>query len=467
MGAERVSTWRRIMTSVRVRVTAATMVIVAVALVATSVLLVRATERRLTHAVRQEAEQAVDRGAVVIQSKAMPTGPVPVAEPFGSPVVETVGEASTGGSPALPLQLPSVGPGEDVVVEQNVNGVPVLVAVRNVSTERGSIVIFAAARLTEVRRSVDWLRHLLWVAVPLLVLAVGAAAWWLVGRALRPVERLRREVDDIRHRTLHRRLPEQGGTDEIARLTGTLNDMLDRLEVSADRQRRFISDASHELRSPLTTIRAAVEVADAGNGAALDWTGVSSAVLGETDRLEALVAELLLLARLDEESTAAPPAEEVDVDDIVLEEATRVRPRVAIVDVSGVGAVRCAGDRRQLTLLVRNLLDNAARHARIRVAVATRTDGSRLVLTVADDGPGVAPADRDAIFERFTRLDEGRGRGTGGAGLGLALVRAVAERHAGAVTVTDGPLGGASFVVTLPTCGAASPPEAVAQPAVG
>jgi signal transduction histidine kinase len=223
-----------------------------------------------------------------------------------------------------------------------------------------------------------------------------------------------------------------------------MNSMLDRLEGASLRQRRFVSDASHELRSPVASIRTQLEVALRKRDA--DWPAVAAKVLAEDERLEDAVAELLELARAEE---GAPlETADVDLDEVVLDE-TRRGYRVPI-DTSRVSAGRVRGSSAQLARAVRNLLDNAARHARHGVAVELARHDGTVELVVDDDGPGVPPADRDRIFERFTRLDESRARDAGGVGLGLPLVRAIVDRHAGTVTVADAPTGGARFVVRLP-----------------
>ena len=221
--------------------------------------------------------------------------------------------------------------------------------------------------------------------------------------------------------------------------------MLDRLEESSLRQRRFVSDASHELRSPVASIRAQLEVA-LRKGDAADWNAVAGRVLEEDARLEDAVAELLELARAEE---GAPLDQaDVDLDELVLEEARRER-RVA-VDTTKVSAGRVQGSATQLARAVRNLLDNACRHAERRVDVTLAPHDGSVRLTIDDDGPGVAPEDRERVFDRFTRLDEGPRRDAGGVGLGLSMVRVIVERHGGHVGVDEAPIGGARFTVTLP-----------------
>jgi signal transduction histidine kinase len=230
-----------------------------------------------------------------------------------------------------------------------------------------------------------------------------------------------------------------------------MNAMLDRLEGAADRQRQFVSDASHELKSPLTTIRSTVEVAPRhGDGGGDGWTDVRATVLSEVDRMDDMVSDLLQLARLDETGGSPSTRVDVDLDELLGKEASRLRGLGVAVDDSGVGAARVHGDPSGLARLVRNLGDNAVRHARSTVGLGVSDADGTAVVVVDDDGPGVHVSDRERVFERFTRLDEGRTRGAGGAGLGLALVRAVAAAHGGTVRVLDGPLGGARLEVRIP-----------------
>lgn len=288
---------------------------------------------------------------------------------------------------------------------------------------------------------------LLAVAVAGVTGLVAAITWWVVGRALRPVARIRAEVDDITADRLDRRVAVPASGDEIAALAGTMNRMLDRLDAAATAQRRFVSDASHELRSPLATIRQHAELAQLHPDATSvdDLAGV---VHDEGLRMQELVDALLLLTRLDEQ--AALREDLVDLDDLALAEVRRLRAGGATVDGSGIRAARVRGDARLLGQLVRNLADNAARHARSAVAIGVTGRGAEVVLTVDDDGAGVPPDERDHIFERFVRLDEARARDAGGSGLGLAIVRAIAEAEGGGVRVEDSPLGGARFSVVLP-----------------
>lgn len=317
------------------------------------------------------------------------------------------------------------------------------------STGTGDVVLIVVGRSTEQR---DETRAeaagILAITVPLVVLALALIVWVSVGRALRPVEVMRRETDSITAAHQRRRLAVPPGEDEIPRLARTLNEMLDRVEEGQRLQRQFVSDASHELRSPLAVIRHSAEVARMHP----EQVGVASLaddVLAESARLEQLVSALLLLARL--ESGDDIGTDVVDVDDLVLMEVARARDRWRVdIDPSGVGAGRTAGSVVLLGQVVRNLLDNACRHAESTVSVALREHDDVVELRIADDGSGIAPDDRGRVFERFVRLDEARARDEGGSGLGLAIVRKIVESFRGSVEVDESAGGGALFVVRLP-----------------
>lgn len=288
---------------------------------------------------------------------------------------------------------------------------------------------------------------LLAIAVPLLLLLVAVTTWLVVGRALRPVERIREHVDGITAERLHQRVPVPETADEIAALATTMNGMLDRLDAAATAQRRFVSDASHELRSPLASIRQHAELAQAHP----DVTSIgelAEVVSEEGLRLQGIVESLLLLARLDE--GASTHDEAVDLDDIALGEVRRLRAAGLEVDGSGIRAARVHGDPRLLGQLVRNLADNAGRHSRGRVAIGVTPSDRYVSVTVEDDGSGVPAEERERIFERFVRLDEARSRDAGGSGLGLAIARGIAASAHGTLVVDDSRWGGARFVLTLP-----------------
>ncbi len=309
----------------------------------------------------------------------------------------------------------------------------------------GDMTLTALSWLGSVRTGVANLRNTLLLVTPLLIVAVAVLAWMTTGRAFKPVAAITDQVDRITDDRLDERVPVPATGDEIAHLAQTMNRMLDRLSGSRQRQREFVSDISHELRNPIATSRAKLEVG-LNRPEDTDWKDTAAIVLGEQERLATLVEDLLLLARLDENQ--ATTREEVDLDDIVIEEARRLQHRP--VDISRVEPVRLVGDPGQLARVVRNLIDNADRHARGFVIVALRLDDGQAVLTVDDDGPGIPEEDREHVFERFVRLDPDRSRQQGGTGLGMAIVQAVVVSHDGSVSIGDSPSGGARVVVCLP-----------------
>lgn len=293
------------------------------------------------------------------------------------------------------------------------------------------------------------------VALPLVALLSAAIIWWMVGRTLEPVEAIRAEVADITGAELDRRVPEPGTRDEIDRLTVTMNAMLDRVETAAIEQRRFVDDASHELRSPLTRLRSDLEVS-LTHPESIDAASVFARLLDDTVDLQSLVEDLLYLARADASPFVAHdvrqrdgPTPVIDLDDVVLEEAARV-PRAVDCDISGVESVRVPSTGG-LGRAIRNVIENASRHAASRITVSLHMTGRRATLAISDDGAGVAAADRARIFDRFTRLDEARSADGGGTGLGLAIARDIIVRHRGSITFVDPPKGvGATVMIDLP-----------------
>ncbi|WNE98935.1 HAMP domain-containing sensor histidine kinase [Streptomyces luomodiensis] len=306
------------------------------------------------------------------------------------------------------------------------------------------VTVYAGAPLATERGAVSTVRDAMLIGLPLLLLVVAAVTWLVTRRALRPVEGIRREMAAITASTdLSRRVPEPGSHDEVARLARTTNETLAALETSVERQRAFVADASHELRSPVASLRTQLEVG-AAHPELLDVDGAVEDVV----RLQRLAADLLLLARLD--AGERPHGETpVALDALVREElAQRTADRVPVRGETAPVAVR--GSRGQLARVLGNLVDNAQRHARGGVRVAVRAEGRWAVLEVADDGAGVPEGERERIFERFVRLDDARSRDDGGAGLGLAIARDVVARHGGTLTVGAAPEGGALFQMRLP-----------------
>ncbi|MFE9664275.1 ATP-binding protein [Streptomyces sp. NPDC005955] len=314
--------------------------------------------------------------------------------------------------------------------------------------DKGELRVYAGAPLSAERSAVDTATTAMLIGFPLLLGVVGGVTWLVTRRALRPVADIRQEMAAITaSEDLRRRVPVPGTHDEIARLARTTNVTLAALESSVERQRRFVADASHELRSPIASLRTQLEVG-AAHPELLDLEGA----VADTVRLQQLAADLLLLARLD--AGERPGDARLDLAALAREELSqRVGDRVP-VEQELVEDVEVAGSRGQLTRVLGNLVDNAQRHAAtgVRVTVGVR-DGSA-VLAVGDDGDGVPEAERERIFERFVRLDDARSRDDGGAGLGLAIARDVALRHGGTLTVRSSAAGGALFELVLPLAGA-------------
>lgn len=309
-----------------------------------------------------------------------------------------------------------------------------------------TLTVHAGAPLAAEQEAVNTVRGAMLTGLPLLLAVVAAVTWLVTRRALRPVEGIRRELAAITaSEDLARRVPEPGSRDEIAALARTTNETLTVLEASVDRQRRFVADASHELRSPIASLRTQLEVADA-HPELLDLPGA----VADTVRLQVLAADLLLLARLD--AGEKPGAARLEAGALVREEVSqRTGDRVPVaVEAAEDASYEVNGSRGQLARVIGNLLDNAQRHAESLVAVRVAADGSGVRVEVRDDGAGVPEEERERIFERFVRLDDARSRDDGGAGLGLAIARDVAARHGGTLTVHRAPEGGAAFRLWLP-----------------
>ncbi|WP_329391236.1 ATP-binding protein [Streptomyces sp. NBC_01351] len=329
------------------------------------------------------------------------------------------------------------------------------------ATPDGILTVYAGTSLRDVDAADDVTTAALAFGVPLLLATVALVTWRVTGRALEPVEAIRAEVAAITDRDLHRRVPVPATHDEVARLAQTMNTTLDRLEASGARQRQFIADASHELRSPITVLRTQLEVALAVRDPQL-WPELIGGALQDIERLQQLAADLLLLARID----AAQPVSAVPLDltslvgaavDARLGDRVPVRTRLD-------PAVVVTGSELWLTRVVTNLLDNAQRFADREVRLVLRGGAHTAhtaVLEVTDDGPGIPREDRERVFERFTRLDDARSRDHGGAGLGLAIARDLTAHHGGTLTAEDAP-SGARLVVRLPL--APTTPSALSAP---
>ncbi|MET8067318.1 HAMP domain-containing sensor histidine kinase, partial [Micromonospora sp. NPDC005313] len=392
-----------------------------------SALLLGALGWTLQRSVDEEATRTADAVALLAAEDALPD-PLPVAGgQLRVQVVDAQGRIRAASIDADRL-VPMLGPDElrpgqrqRLVVDGRRAGMPGPVRVVTVpaGTAQEPRTVLVAKSLTDVRHSLHVVRNLLLVGFPVLVAGLGVVAWRVVGATLRPVEQLRSGAAEITGRAGTERLPVPAGQDEIHRLAVTLNDMLDRLAASRDRQRAFVADAAHELRSPLTNMRTELEVARR-LGDDTDWPAVADDLLADTERLSRLVDDLLLLARLDEQDARPSPVGPVELGELLWTVAARYpSPPVRLTPPDG--PLWVEGDAGELRRVLVNLVDNALRHAYSAVELAVSgPDSAYHLITVADDGPGVPAADRERVFARFTRLDDARARDAGGAGLGPA-----------------------------------------------
>ena len=308
-------------------------------------------------------------------------------------------------------------------------------------------IVVVAVPLGDYNRSLELLKTSLWVTYPALVTILVAIAWKVVGQALAPVDRLSASAERITGAATDERLPVPPSSDEIQRLAVTLNHMLDRLATTRARQRSFIADAAHELRSPLASMRIQVEVAQKLG----DWQAVGDDLLTDLDRLSRLVDDLLLLARADERDGRRVAREPVEMRSLL----TNLAKRFATVTVErSEQSLWVGGEQDALIRVVLNLVDNGVRHARTGVVLRRRPRGRRSWSPSPTTGEGIPGPLRERVFDRFTRLDDGRARDAGGTGLGLAIVRELVRRHGGTVRLLDarpgcGPRSGCPAFLTV------------------
>lgn len=321
---------------------------------------------------------------------------------------------------------------------------------RGAQTPTGPVTVFVGADREPVETVVTTVAVLLAIVGPLVLGLAAFATYRLVGSALAPVERIRARVASISSGRQGERVPVPSGNDEIARLATTMNDMLARLDEGALAQQRFVSDASHELRSPLSTITTALELAHR-HPDLLDDALIEDALLPEARRMRQLIEDLLILARSDEsELEKFGIVVDVDLDDILFAEQKRIDGISAVTVAAAVAPVRVSGDPRALTRMVRNLVDNAVRHAETLVYLECSEAGNEAHIVIEDDGPGIPEAERERIFGRFVRLDQPRSRQGGGSGLGLAIASEIVAAHHGTISVNERVGGGSRFEVTIP-----------------
>ncbi len=437
--------------SIRFRITAIATAVVAVVLVLAGISLVTVQRALLTDSLDEALTQRADDIVALLAGDELPTEFSQGArEGFAQLIGE--GDAVLVATPNLrgfpPVDV-STDP-DEMVTMQTVEGLEVDDDRFRVLSRvlEGIGVLHVGTTYDVVSESAGTLISALGVTIPIVMVAIAALVWWLVGRTLEPVEDIRSEVAEIGSTDLHRRVPGTGSGDEIDRLSGTMNEMLSRLEESITRQQRFVADASHEMRNPLTRMRSALEVELAAE--TIQDLELVQSVLEEVIGLQHMVEDMLFMARADA-GHGQLKFKKVDLDDVVLREARRVRDHERVeVDLSKVSAAHVYGDSGQLGRAIRNLLANAERHAASRIRLTLSEDDGTAVLTVADDGPGIPSEHSELIFERFTRLDASRNADSGGTGLGLPIAREVAQIHGGTLDLVAGDGLGATFRLTVP-----------------
>ena len=420
--------------SVRTRLTLIAMLVVGAALVAVASVLVLL----LSASLKQQACSTTRSHAVAAANR-----PVPTATAASDGEILQLVDAD-GNSQALPHGSP----GQCRTVEPPGRFEDYTVVAEPVA-DRPDLMVVVARPLVDVLEATHFVTRVLAIGLPLVLLLAGGVTWYVVGRSLAPVAAIRAETERITADDLSRRVPVPPSDDEIARLATTVNRMLDGLQRAHDSQRRFVSDASHELRSPIAVIRQHAEVALL-HPERTSVADLATTVHAENLRLQALVEDLLLLARADEQLLDLRTTI-VDLDDLVFEEAARLRTCTDLrIDTTAVSAGRVRGNDGGLRRVLRNLGDNAARHADTTITFSLSQQNGSVILTVADDGPGIPQPDRERVFDRFVRLNQARSRDEGGAGLGLAIVAQLVAVHHGSVHADANPFGGATIRIDLP-----------------
>lgn len=436
--------------SLRGRVTLIAAAMAAIVLIPTGIGVVAVVRSVLTanlwHETRHAAEAIVER----VRAGKEPGGTIPLTVPSVDllQVVRPGGEviASSNAAKELP-PLSEVWPSGTNHSAETTSCLPpecVHLTALRVSDDPGSPVVYAAKPTPAVLSS-DSLELAVAIQVALLVALVAWMTWIVSGRALRPVAAMRAQLEEVHSIDLSRRVSVPPGEDEVAQLARSINGTLARLERSTEQQRQFASDASHELRTPIAGLRAQLESAQLYPDDT-DLESLVESALHDTDRLEAIMTDLLLLARIGSRVDVAK--EQIDLADLVREELAERHDKIPVATALAEGVI-VEGVRMQLLRLLTNLFDNAQRHAESSVCVEVSLEDGFGVLTVQDDGAGIAEEDRERIFERFTRLDAARSRDAGGTGLGLAIARDVAIAHRGVIRVEDSPIG-TRFVLRLP-----------------
>jgi signal transduction histidine kinase len=432
--------------SLRLRITAGALVVLVAALCGAGLLVLDVVRDTMTGQIDAALEADAD-----FTERAMTRGPgLPMGEGPTDLYVQFVsadGKVVAAGTAAahLPaLAPPRTNAGRRITTRHDPTLGQIRVLVEPSPTDPDTTLVLArsSAHVGELR---DSLIKRLAALVVVGSVALAALVWFAVGRALRPVDRMRRTVDRIGARDLHQRLDCPGTGDELDELADTLNALLQRLDHAVMREAQFVADASHELRTPIAGIRAILETESTDPAEVVRHRAEALARLA---LLQQLVDELLLLAKAD----TAPdrPTRPVDLDDLVLVQARQLRETTNLrIDTSRVSGGQVVGIDTDLGRLVENLASNAARYARTTVRFSVQPRDDTVEFTVADDGPGIAAEDADRVFERFRTLDDARGSDRAGSGLGLSIAAAIVAGHGGTIRVDEEPGGGACFVVLI------------------
>ena len=326
---------------------------------------------------------------------------------------------------------------------------PYLVMRRAVDSPDGPLTLAAVTSLAPAVRAGQVAAQMLIAVMLLVLLLVVIFTWRMTARTLQPVEEMRATAESINARDLSARIPVPDGDEDLSRLATTFNDMLARVEASFNDQKRFISDASHELKSPVAATSVMLETLQT-HPESVDTQQVLGDLESQNQRMGSIVGDLLQLARSDEGRLTANKRP-IDLMDLLFEEANALRSRTSVqIDTTDVNPVVCEADPDHISHIVRNLMENAARYAKSKVKVSCAQLDNEVLILVSDDGPGISEADRERVFDRFVRLDPDRSQGKGGTGLGLSVVRSMVEANGGTVRFAEPELGGATAVVSLP-----------------
>ncbi len=448
--------WER--QSLRARLTLLATALFSFAVITGAVLLLVLQRQALTRVLDQSANKTASDIAKLFGSGKQPTTLPPTSGGITAVQVVDSGDFVLAASPGADRHTALVTPSELEAVRDGdrltINSTTSDARLRVVGRKLGSRTVLVSTDVTRVDDSLRVLSRAALIGSPLAVLLMALASYGVAALTLRPVAALRHGAADITAAGLAKqRLPVPSAQDEIHRLAVTLNAMLDRIDSATSRQRTFVGDAAHELRSPLASLRVQLEVAQR-LGPTADWDGLIDDVLVDVARLDRLVEDLLTLARLDESGTLARH-DPVPLDELIQEVVAGYgHDRVPVNAITE--PAMTTGDAEALRRVAINLINNAVRYAAtaVEVSVTPGKQGGKAVvrIIVTDDGPGIPESERARVFDRFYRVQESRSRTSGGTGLGLPIVRDIVRNHGGSVRLAAREDGrpGLRAVVVLP-----------------